>query len=60
MDKSKDVGGMETPAGFNGSNGPGEALSLPVKKYASTKLATEGGSGPSMEGPCSDKGGYGK
>ena len=47
--------GLEGPAGYNGSNGPGGALKLPTKHYpASTAMATKGKK-TSIEGPCQGK-----
>lgn len=51
---------MDSPAGYNGGEGPGDALKLPIKHYpTSTKIATEGKK-TTIDGPCQDEKGYHK
>lgn len=51
---------LDSPAGYNGGNGPGSALSLPTKKFNSSDLANKAGKGTTIEGPCSGKENYTK
>ncbi len=47
---------MDSPAGYNGKSGPGNALKMPTKHYASsTDMATKGKSN-TMDSPAKDKG----
>lgn len=47
---------IETPAGYNGGKGPGDALKMPTKHYpASGSLGKGMGKGSSIEGPATGK-----
>lgn len=45
---------VETPAGYGPAGGPGDALKLPTKHYEQPPK----GKHTSIDGPCTDKGGY--
>lgn len=55
-EKTKSV---EGPAGYNGGNGPGGALKLPIKHYPQTQKGIPSkGDKSTIEGPCTGKEGY--
>jgi len=59
MSETKVKTDLETPAGYNGGHGPGDALKLPTKHYPdSSKLPY--GKETTIEGPCKEDKGYHK
>lgn len=45
---------IDSPAGYNGGNGPGNATKLPTKHYPSSGNMGKSGSKTTIEGPCED------
>lgn len=57
----KNAHNLDTPAGYNGGKGPGDAVKLPTKHYPSSgNLGKGGGKGVTIDGPCENKEGYHK